>query len=163
MKIYFIKIDRKSIKENENAGQTQTILQGRKTISFKINYLPDYFKDGVNCFITSWEEINGIKTKFRGEIIRDELLNRCFEEKLDINISVHVEPIFINHFPIPKYSFSYENTKVKCRRCKSKIMSNDLVSDVDTFDENYSTTICPICGKFYSCKLEYEKIEDIML
>lgn len=54
MKKYFIKIGLNSIKKNKDAGSTQTMVLGNRTIEFKAENLPNEFKDGKNCMIEQW-------------------------------------------------------------------------------------------------------------
>ena len=164
MEKYKILIDLSSIKRNENAGQTTTVLPGRKTVSFEAYQLPEYFKHEENCIINQWTEIEGIKKDFKGIIISEELIQKCIDEKPDVNISVDIERQYINHFPIPEYSYEYENTKVVCDSCEKEIMTKDLESEefYDGEDDYFSDTVCPICGAFDCCDLIYESIEDAL-
>lgn len=163
MEKYLIKINPDSIKENKNAGETTTHIRMGKTISFKAKTLPDDFIDGKNCAIFEWEEIDGIKTNIEGEIFDEHLVDKCVNERRKgISINIEVNNTAINHFPIPAYSFKYENTKIKCNECGEEIMTNDLKSDESGDGEYYSDRICPKCGMFDCCDLEYEKIGDAL-
>jgi len=164
MEKYKILIDLSSIKKNENAGQTTTVIPGRKTVSFEAYQLPEYFKHEENCYINEWTEIDGIKTNVKGIITSDELIQKCIDEKLNVNISVDFERQHVNHFPIPEYSYDYENTKVICNSCEKEIMTKDIQSEeyFDGEDDYYSDTVCPLCGAFDCCDLSHESIEDAL-
>jgi len=163
MKTFFIKIDLSTIKENENWGQTETRIPTHKTITFQTNKLPDFFMDGINCLINSCDVTDGICHNFQGEIIDAVLLEKCIEEKIEnLNITVSQNYRTITHWPIPRYAFSYRNTKIKCDNCGKNIMSNNLKTDVSEDNECYSNRICPECGEFDCCSLLYETIEEAL-
>lgn len=164
MEKYQVNIELSSIKKNKDAGQTTTVIPGRKTVSFEAYQLPEYFKHEENCIIYEWTEIDGIKKDFKGVIISEDLIQKCIEEKPNVNISFDFEHQHINHFPIPEYSYDYENTKVNCNNCGKEIFTKDLKADEfwDGENEYYSNEICPECGALDCCDLIYESIEDAL-
>jgi predicted RNA-binding Zn-ribbon protein involved in translation (DUF1610 family) len=160
---YLVKINKDSIKENPNAGSTTTRINMGQTISFKAETLPDDFIDGKNCAIFEWEENDGVKTNIVGEIFDPMLLDKCVNERCKgISINIKSKNTSFNHAPIPAYSFDYENTKIKCNECGEEIMTDDLKSEESSDGEYYSDRICPKCGMFDCCDLEYEKIGDVL-
>jgi len=159
---YFIKIILSSIEKNKDAGATTTFVQGPIKVLFKTTLLPEYFIDGENCIITEYEVENAVKTNYSGLITSNELMKRMAKEKPDdmiIEVSNDVQRI--DHQPIPKYSYEYENIKVRCASCGKKMYSDELESDC--YDDGYSDTICPKCGAWDCCELEYEKIDDVII
>lgn len=158
MNSILVRINIDSIKENKDYGSIQTRIMTGRTIKFKAQYLPDYFVNEVNCIILSWEEENGTISNIEGEIFSDKLIERVFNEKpKGIEIEIKNNSTTVYHAPIPKYSFTYENTEVICYECGEKIMTNDLQSDESSDGEYYSDKICPKCGAFDCCLIEYEK------
>jgi len=164
MKKYKVNIDLSSIKKNKDAGQTTTIIPGKKTVSFWANQLPEYFKDGENCIIIEHTIKNGMEEDFEGIITSEDLFQKCLDEKPDVTISVNVEHHRINHLPIPKYSYKYENIKIVCNNCGKEIYTNDLEADEvwDGRNEHFSSTVCPKCGTFDCCHLVFETIEEAL-
>ena len=163
MKTTLVKIDIATIKQNKDYGSRQTTINTGKTITFKANVLPNHFKNGENCVITSWQETDGAKSEINGYIISDDLIQKCFKDKtegVEILIENHLHTIY--HEPIPKYSFKYENTEVICSNCGKKIMTDDLVSEESADGEYYSDAICPKCGAVDCCDLVYQNIDDIL-
>ena len=163
MKPTLIKIDINSIKENKDFGNTQTKIMTGRIVKFKAQYLPDYFINEKNCIILSWQEKDGTIYNIEGEIFSDELIERIFNENpKGIEVEIKNNSTTVNHAPIPKYSFTYKNTKVVCCECGEKIMTDDLQSDESSDGEYYSDKICPKCGAFDCCLIEYEKINDVV-
>lgn len=164
MEKYKILIDLNSINKNKNAGETTTVIPSRRTVTFEAYQLPDYFKDEENCIINEWTEIDGIKKDFKGIIISEKLMQRCIDEKPNVHIIVDIEHQYVNHFPIPEYSYDYENTKVICNSCEKEIMTKDMQSEeyFDGEDDYYSDTVCPLCNAVDCCELIYESIEDAL-
>lgn len=163
MKTTLVKIDIATIKENKDYGSTQTTISTGKTTTFKANVLPNYFKNGENCVITSWQETDGVKIDIEGYIISDDLIKKCFKDRtegVEIIIENHLRTI--NHQPIPKYSFKYKNTEVICSSCGERVMTDDLMSEESLNGECYSDKICPKCGEFDCCSLKYESIDDVL-
>lgn len=69
------------------------------------------------------------------------------------------------HEPEPEYFYEYENIEIKCKVCKNKFTLYELESDCiisEDGDKICSDTVCPICGSFNCCDIEYEKIEDAL-
>lgn len=162
MEKHFIKINIKSIKKNSNAGNTITHIAGRKTTVFTVKKLPPTFIDGKNCAITKYSVNAYGKFDFTGHIIDESLLQECFKKKykgLIINISSNVETI--RHLPEPEYFYDYENIEIKCCGCGERVMTNDL--ECDSWDDSYSSTVCPKCREIFCCELEHELIENALL
>ena len=129
-------------------------------MDFSVNELPKYFVDGKNCIVTSFQIKNGIPGDYKGRIICEDFFNQLVTEKRKgVLLSQKLNYFSINHPPIGKYSYMYENTEIACNNCKQKIMTNALTEDYDSLD-NYAERILPKCNTSYCCKLEYEKIED---
>lgn len=73
-------------------------------------------------------------------------------------------PIDKNSIPKPRIGlviphFKYQNIEIKCHSCEEIFRLNDLEADEiwENEEEYYSNTVCPKCGEFYCCELEYEK------
>ena len=64
--------------------------------------------------------------------------------------------------PEPSWLYQYEDTKVCCNLCKVEFFHKELeqFSDEDS-DGNYyhNETVCPRCGAFDCCELEFETLK----
>jgi len=159
---YFVKIDLDSIEKNKDAGKTISYFLRRQTIYFETNQeLPDYFKDGENCYITEQCWTPDGQVKIRGVINSDELLRICEEKKPNIKYEFERDIDCIYHAPIPEYSYNFENIEIRCVTCNKRIFLSDL--NFDCVEDNFSSTICPECSKWDCCELEYETIENALI
>lgn len=168
---HLIRINRNSVRLNKNHGSCSTMIAGSLNIEFSAKKLPDCFIDGKNCIIQTWEctnygrEIDGVndnsKVNCTGVILSDDLLDMCVENKFEgvtINMKRGMNRIY--HQPIPKYSFEYEDSEVQCCECGETFKRSELLHD--EIDDYYSLSVCPKCGEFDCCELEYEKINDVI-
>jgi len=117
MSKYLIKIDRKTIKKNPNAGSTVTLVPG----------IVDHYIDD-----------NG---------------NEVWERP--------VQRIY--HEAERSYLYKYKNNIVQCNECKKRFGVNKLESDSYGYDDIYSDTICPYCGMWNCCEIEYEQFDKEMM
>jgi len=155
--IFLIKIDRRTLKKNPNAGSTVSYLPGLQSSKFEYSgkFLPNYLIDGRNCYITETNYGDGI---ICGEMIGEvsKKLMKCFAEDLNMHISISQETNRIDHLPEPDYFYEYKKTKVQCNSCGVWFDHHKLLSD--EIMDVYSDRICPECGKFDCCQLEYESL-----
>ena len=153
---FFIKIDRRTIKKNPNAGSTMTYIPTDQTCTFKYdgNKLPDYLVDGKNCHITNWniESISGTLIY----PIEKYLFQKIMEDEKLITLEIEQGIQEIEHLPEPEYFYKYKKTKVKCNECGSEFCHDQL--EADSCMDAYSNTICPVCGMWECCDIEYENI-----
>lgn len=87
------------------------------------------------------------------------ILNPC---DCELALFPRLEPIY--HFPIPSYSFKRVSTDVTCDECGAVFKHTEFESDcMDDGDggEIYSSTICPKCGHWDCCEVEYERLSDV--
>lgn len=163
---YFIKIDRKSIKVNPNAGAMMSRVLGHREVTFEcIGEFPKELVDGKNVHLISWEEFNGKRIKTNGYVFDDETEKFIWEklrtkEWVRFNMKMEQNYQTIHHPPIAKYSYKFKDKQLKCNFCKSKIMYSQLKSDSGEFGE-HSFEVCPICGAWDCCELKFEHINDV--
>ena len=164
-----IKIDRKSIRKNPNVGRTQQKVAGARNTTFTCKgELPVYMKDEDSIIITEWSIGDGVK-EYKGIITDESIIEKIYNDELfkengkNITIETSQDWNTVTFPPEPKYFYKYKNTKVKCKECKHKFMSNEF-KEFD-WDDNYSYTItgCPKCENWDCCNIEYEKIEDVKI
>jgi len=157
---FLIKIDRKTVKKNPNAGSTRDILPGIRTTEFEYRgeKLPIYLKDKVNCYITGMRVVGNNIVILFGTIIEpisSKIIKEAVKDKR-LSISMHQDTITVDHFPEPDYFYEYRKTKVQCDKCGEWFDHNELQSD--DFMDCYSDRICPLCKEWDCCQLKYESL-----
>jgi hypothetical protein len=174
MKTYLVKIDRKSIKANEDAGLTSMneLISTTVSITMKGNHESlEKFSDRVKMTAMQMSS-DGIKyAEYMlhggpdevGEIL--EKLAKKYKKKLSFRLENNFQEIdFLT--PIPPYSYEYRKTKVQCQHCKAKF-THDQLRDHDDWDDEGCyigrSMICPECDKEDACALEFEDFESIAL
>lgn len=160
---YLVEIDLKSIKKNPEAGKTVTNVLGGKTVTFKLNkkhkILDDYTHFRLNI-----EYNDG---RIEGEVITPEGRDMLFELAMsgelkgyNLNINEELHNISYRHAPEPVYLFKYSPTIIECCNCKKKLFHEQL--DEQPTEDSYCDTICPNCGTWECCQLEYETIQEAL-
>lgn len=164
MKKYFIKIDLDSITKNKNAGQTTSVGNTKKEAFFAHSSMPKGFVDGENCIITTFEVRNDKSIhNVEGIVVSEKLIQKCITGEIELDsFEINVNTENFSHSPIPKYSYSYLPKTVACCNCKKEFSYEKLLSKEDDTRDNYSNTVCPNCGEFRCCTLEYENINDAL-
>lgn len=84
-------------------------------------------------------------------------------KNIKITITGERELIDVSTIDIPKYNFVYEPTFVKCEECNATFSHEYLESDVADCGDNYSSQVCPVCGEWDCCEIEYEDIQEALL
>jgi hypothetical protein len=168
MSTHLIKINLKSIKKNKDAGMTMTLIPTHQTYtaSFTVfgTEIPKEF-DGCDAQITSYSSVGHGAHHIElvlGSLPTDFDKLRGIED-LIVNIDNGIQPI--HHAPIPKYSYDYLSSKVKCNECGKSFKHTELLHTLDQFGDNdnyYATEICPHCNSNYCCDLEFEEIEEAL-
>src|SRR5437879_2237461 len=72
----------------------------------------------------------------------------------------------VKHPPVPEFSFGYQDTIIKCSECdkSSEIADLEYDSKYEGKDKVASSeTICPHCGAWDCCQLEYQQVDDLKL
>ena len=159
-----IKIDRKSIRENADAGNTYTLSHIGNDMSFiSQKRIPQKLLDLVIIKSESFDNSEGeLYYKCTGIIINPDNFG-IFAKLGDIQIEYERDFEKTYHHPIPKYSFKYKYPKLECEDCKNKVRMDKITVD---YEDDCSFTVCPTCKSvdsfpdFY--KFEYENIENVM-
>ncbi len=170
---YFVKIKEGSLIENERAGATMsTYYMGTsKEVFFEVYGLSNIDVEKVldgKIYVYIYNSIRGGGMKASGIVVKqplpdDEEVIMLLREKVNaikIRIDVKRDVKTVQHSPIPKYDYEYENTKIECFVCKMDIMTDEIISDYD--DDIYRENICPNCNNSDCCELEYEKLDDFL-
>lgn len=141
-----IKINRKSIKKNPNAGNTTYHMPLGPT---------EYHKTVINT--KQYVSNNGIDYL----LVADNT-----ETKLSLS-----QPVQTIHTlsPEPDWLYKYEDPEVECKECGNKFKHSELKDesheyiDEDGFDNwGEIKNVCPICDTQECCDVKFEKIEDII-
>ena len=170
MKICKILIDLSSIRKNPNAGRKEFMIPGQTHIKevyehgvIVDGYLISYdskimkrFKKDKDLF-DSVEELLKVDLTTVGVIDRDRLFGKLLLREDNREITTHR-----TFHPDSNYLFEYESKNIKCRYCNSKFDHTELASDSSNDGVGYSDTVCPKCGLWDCCIIEYEDIEDAL-
>ncbi|MFW9876909.1 MAG: hypothetical protein ACFFG0_27765 [Candidatus Thorarchaeota archaeon] len=162
---YLIKIDQSSIRKNPTAGNTV----------YHINLGPPKYKIETNWPIPNkkgimLQSINSVDGKFIYQYIAAEnpskylckhIKGRPENSYFGITKINEYDTIY-SLTPEPRFLYSYENKMVCCNNCKEKFDWKELLSDsLSCFEQeaySWSDTICPKCGEWDCCKIEFEKL-----
>lgn len=156
-----IKIDRKSIKKNPNAGNTVTRIRGHREATFTVTgELPDYLEEDKNMYVSSWTLTAGSNDiDIRNCALIDfDIFDKLSKEPNVTNLQMTQSGEAFHHAPEPKHHYKHKDTQVQCCDCKEKFKRSKLESQ--SYDSDYSNTVCPKCGEWDCVNLKYEKIED---
>ncbi len=178
MKTYLVRISRKSIKANPDAGQTSAHELISTTVTITINGSHESLEkinDRIKLTTTNFSVTNQSKATEQSNYIfnaeSDEVseIMEQIAKKYGKQMTYHLE----NHFqhidfmtPIASHNYEYLKTKVQCQHCKSKF-THDKLRDYDDWDYEGCyigrSMICPECDKEDACKLQFESFELIAL
>jgi hypothetical protein len=165
-----IKINLKSIKPNPNVGNVISYIPQSFTMAFECNTLPDFLIEGKDVIIEEWcnnpEKYIG---RFIGQVSSEliEKLKTWGNNVRTFKMSASRNILAIPHLPEPSYFYNYLNTKVKCETCGKAFMSDKFLyaDNMDNDEERncgFSDKVCPYCGKWNCCDIEYESIENAL-
>lgn len=77
----------------------------------------------------------------------------------EFDVEVERDVVCVDHDE-PRWLFRYEPTQVTCDACGAtfdhKRLKSSSAYDDDSREEWFSDTICPVCGEWDCCELEYE-------
>lgn len=154
-----IKIDKKTIRKNPNAGSTVSYISNGYSAEFEIEGHIPKFIHKPPFYIEEWKKEDGIFTYVRGKII-GAVEQRHLDKAPNLHLIIHNDIITINHLPEPDYFFSYKETYLECKHCGSKIEIDQIVTD---YEDDYQIQICPACNAMNSFpKYKYQTIEEVL-
>src|SRR5271157_5551702 len=166
-----ILINLNTIKKNSNSGYNVLNVPIREEITFEIKAkkLPDYmiythWDEGTvkinpnrNCEVSEieYQSFDSNFKIFTGMIIDPGLIDiinddkNLISKKINHNRQYHT----IQGFE-PTYTYKYIHVEVQCNECEKTFMSDQLLY---VCDEEYSSgRICPFCGEWDCCHIDYE-------
>ena len=162
-----ILIDLSTIELNKDyAPGCCSYVRGPMRITFTCKgALPESFVEGENIIVDSFEldSISPDKSYYTGMIIGDIDVQALQKEKCDVTLKYEREPMEVSSFEDRQWFFKYEPTFVKCTKCGSTFSHEYLESDEADCGDNYSSRICPVCGEWDCCEIEYEDIKEALL
>lgn len=177
---YLIKIDRKTIRENPKAGDMQdhAYISTTGYISIMVKHESlEKEDDRIRMISRSSSITKDEKFVEKVDYIvggMDFVGMQELADKLRKRFGKHFTFTFENHFQeinlmpgsYAPFLYEYKKTLVKCMYCDSRFDHTLLKSDGDEDgDGNYysSDAICPKCGEWECCTVEYEDIGGIIL
>jgi hypothetical protein len=159
-----VKIIKKSIRKNPNAGNDTTLVPMGWNIEFSTDISYDDLPDYIKKYTIETHRLVPDDPEYHGNLkyVDDKLIE--FAQAVIKNgnrfvIRMNREIQTIHHFPEPKYLYKYENPKIECSNCHSMVAVNNI--EEDEVDDNM-VKICPICGSFNTFEYKYEKIQDVL-
>ena len=165
-----VKIKKSSIRKNPNAGRTQTTISRGIDIEFRLNgvrQLPDFLKGNERSCVTSQAFSTG-PLDHESTWIKGFLLDHTKLEELQnlkgAEVTFHHNTETFRHQPEPEYFYEYQNPKVECSHCHSKVHVKDIIDDWE-FDgeDEYPFIECPICGyRDTFPEIRYESITEAL-
>lgn len=164
MDTYFIPIDATTIRRNPEyhppgithyqAGTTEVTFHGKGPVPKEIEE-SEYF-EVTEC---SQEEYCGLLYYDKAAHVKIIEKIRHILEKYNIELDFTREIIDTTQINSPEFLYEYQDTKVKCETCES-IFSHKYLRSEWTYDGGgHSDTICPVCGDWDCCNIEYETLE----
>ena len=177
-KKYVIKVDRRSIRRNIRAGETQSAvarppsihgrrLKMRKTycaiedftarrcqVTMGDDGFPEYKPWGV--YVTAWTRYEIGSPAFFSELPcrgGNGSIGAVItpKDKLVIELEISSNNDIFNHAPIRTYDYRYASTKIRCQHCNAQFSHRDLSSREEmTSDRDSSTNEWEPTGDVYS-------------
>jgi hypothetical protein len=175
MKTYLVKIDRKSIKANEDAGRThfQELIRTSVSVTIKGPHVsledlfPNNFKRQLWVTSTSTSEV--LRADYVGYGLSSEIgpileaLVKDFKKNISYSLNNEYQDINLMT-PVPSYSWSYIKTKVQCCHCNAKFTHDKLEDFYDEDSEgNFcgARNACPKCKQQDACELKFESFNEV--
>jgi hypothetical protein len=149
------------MRPNPHAGETDYYIPCGKTITFTHKgELPEFMNENNTIISTKVFNCNPLwNVEYEGYINDPEIVEACINAGVNLTISQDHQHVQLIH-PEPDYLYEYEDTLVKCSRCKEEFDHEEL--EADSIDDFYSNTICPKCQKWNCCEVEYESIAEAL-
>jgi len=176
-----VKIDRFSIRKNPTAGRTEFLVPGVQhgSISVRFGCCSDKAQEkaehliklmeyeeccmksygcenlivNIDAGLGSWIDANEICDRIKREIDNDpHMIYMSIESKLEQTVNM-----CRTMTPDPDFLFQYVQAVVECKECHERFDHSELDSD-EIDDDTWSDRVCPKCGAFDCCEIEYEEL-----
>jgi hypothetical protein len=172
---FVVTINRETFRRNPNAGKTSTLVSGIKT-AILTAYGPrcnvgENLEEGwmlVDC-----RSEGGVPSQSTYVCSGDGALKKLLEVLLkngvdsdQIRYDINQRVCKVDRSSEPEFIFEYNDIEISCRRCESRFPISKLESDYVVYGDGisgdaFSDSICPKCGEWDCCDLEYEKPEEV--
>lgn len=161
---YFIHIDKETIKKNPNVGNMVSFEPGPVAVSLTAYNVDNKILDDDRVLILEYRATPEIIEMLSALITDHSFLDDIEKYTKEYSIEYNRDIIRYSHLPEPEYFYSYQSVKVTCTACGSTFSSDELQSDsiYNGEDEFFSFSVCPICGAFDCCDIEYETISEAL-
>lgn len=165
-----IKIDRKSVKRNPNAGRTQTMVAGVVNTTLDVTFfipMPEEIKKHVRVISYSHTfPVHSFVSRHQYQCVIDPkediqaLITEIQKYTKDFNIIQNRPVQILDHDPEPEFLYDMETPDATCENCHETFSCTLLKSDgsSDPDDYSYSDEICPKCGYWDCCSFETEEL-----
>lgn len=158
-------IDKNTIKENPNVGSTKTVEIVLGEYEIKIGNLSE---DEANIIKNRYENLIVKMVRSLGQYSFKIITTENISEEIINLVKTFTNPEFLldrkiyrkdfHHIPETGYFYDYLPTQVACSECNS-IFSHDKLT-CDCFDDDFSDEVCPVCGAWNCCDIEYQSIDE---
>jgi hypothetical protein len=166
-----IKIDRSTIKRNENAGMETTCMPGLTTGRFSLSKsIPDWLlkpvrtEYGIECpdgiIVNEWQADEDGKVIYASGVIEGPEAAQIFDGIDGAEIAFTTERIRFDHTPIPEYSYRYEDPSIPCSSCGKETLLSQI-PERQGIDDDYQ--YCPHCDEYEPFQYTYEKFDRSMV
>lgn len=171
-----VRIDRSTLRRNPDAGKTTTLVpSGIQSGSFTIERDGRAYVLDVISTPAVWEQDGIVGTFFcraaTGPMPHAFPCGETTEGKVGgtdklVMPEFSREMLEIHHQPEPPWLYEHEPTPVTCNECGETFDSRQLKSDYafsgPDGDEIWSSAVCPHCGEWDCCDVEYESPRDVL-
>jgi hypothetical protein len=155
-----VKIDRRTIKENPNAGRTDYHISGPTEIT--VTYNGEMPEKWSKLFMVTEKSIDSgqIVTVWTGVgLVTPNDIKKLQRDNNTINVNTRRDyQTVYSRTPEPDYLYKYTNPFITCSRClkyvRFKSIIQEYIEDLGHFDE------CPYCHENNTFDYQLEKIED---
>jgi len=167
---FIIKIKRDTIKPNPNAGQDTYCIPGCSCTEVErfIRRGNDVVFQCLTDGMVVREALHVDKDSYVPELPHKEyvgLMKGEIPEFVVRRSETRGQQFVRGMTPEGLWLFDYEDTEVECHTCHARFSYEDLKADAigdGNGDEIWSNSICPKCGEWDCCEIEYESIEETM-
>lgn len=154
-----IRINRSTFRRNPTAGSTQTTFAtglAHTRATYRENDgsgVYDLEADGDRLLVVACKTAGPPRFACGQTYNPDDFATGGY---LKIETSREIQTI--QHFPLPDWIYEYESGDVTCTECGAAFPHQELQSDCHFTgeDEVCSFTVCPKCGEWDCCDVEYE-------
>ena len=166
--MYFVKIDRSSVKNNPNYPATRSYIPTTKHNSITINVTHPLLDEALGkilghkideslCFVTTIT--NACESLVRRFVVDNQDL-KDFLKAVDCDFSQ--DYIEVTTLPEDPYVYEYEPLEVTCKYCGATFDHTKLFNYWEDHCEVYHEHVCPYCDRSDCVDIEYESVYKVI-